>query len=201
MTQTLPLQAAMDEAYDGALAALTATPWRPSYAVVWLSAHLAAAQHAVYAVIDRNGDERQAAERRGLSHDLLIRLRVLEHVAAGGPSPVGDRLVVVRDDLVRAITTYRESERRLVASLLEQSPMTDTDALRDGYQRAMRRGPTRPHPWMPQRGVAERLAFAVDRVRDHVFDVLDSRPNPVPCRPHRRPKPVGRWGMWAAGGG
>jgi hypothetical protein len=195
---TIP--AAIEDGHDRALVALTDEPWRPGEVVVWLSAHLAAVEHVLYPAAKRAGIDAGFLDRQRIStHRLLLSVRTLEHVAAGGPVPRGLPLPVLRDELVDAVVAHAADEHDLLARLVDRLSHDDAAMLLRQYGEALGRGPTRPHPWGPHRGVWERITFAVDAFRDHLLDILDARVVTLPKQRNRRAKKPTKWGHYLLG--
>lgn len=76
-------------------------------------------------------------------------------------------------------------ERGLVDDLATCTSAADRDALAERLFRAERHVPTRPHPYLPHRGVTGRVARQVALRVDRFWDTAEGRMVPEPVRPHR----------------
>jgi hypothetical protein len=126
-------------------------------------------------------------------------LRRLEQVAAGDVHAPRGAADLLRSQLLTLLADHASTEYVPVEELARILGPDGTEAVAARYDHAMVHGPTRPHPHAPHGVVVvERIAFAVDRVRDRVLDVLDARHVPIPT-PRRAPRPQGRWSSYALG--
>jgi hypothetical protein len=200
MSATSSLARSVGDAHEHALVALTEPDGNPADAIAWLSAHLAAAEHVLYPEFRRVLPGRLAtSDLQRETHRLLLRLRVLEQVCAGGPIPPRTSLETVREDLVDALVDHLAAEDQLIDDLLMHLSGEDADDLAARYEAAFRRGPTRPHPHGAHHGPLEPVTFAFDTVRDRVLDVLDARAVAAPREPRHPAKRPGRWGLYLLG--
>lgn len=190
------LRAALSQAFDEADKLLGSTKSPPLDAVVWLSAHIAAFEHAVYPAIRKalpDGGE-LIAEDRGAASRLSKALRILERRHSGDVLASGlssERLTERIADLVR----IQKTEQSLIVSRLEQA--LDTAAIADlieSYAAALSHAPTRPHPHLSHGN----LMFHLDAMRDKLLDTMDGRHVPIPRISRRRISP-GRWGHYFLG--
>ena len=200
MDDTASLTALLEQDHEQALSALTDSPPRLSDAVAWLGAHLAAVEHVVYPAAGAAGtDDELLADARDATHQLLLLTRELELVCSGGAVPRGLSPSRLRDEMVEALVSHAADERTLVGDLLDRCDDAACTALARRYADAIRRGPTRPHPWGPHGGRLESLTFLFDRLRDRVLDLLDARPVPVPRRPRRPARAENAWSAYLLG--
>lgn len=190
----------VEQAHEKALLALTDSPPRPDEAVAWLSAHLAAVQTVIYPTLagtDTNAE--LLGEQLHATRDLLAHTRTLELAAAGGAIPSGTSTAHLREHLVDHLSAHSAAEHALLAALTDHLDDDELDRLTERYDQALRRGPTRPHPWGRHTGTLGRVRFTLDALRDRVLDVLDARPVPIPRRPRRPARAAGAWGAYALG--
>ncbi|TNM36193.1 hypothetical protein FHP29_18580 [Nocardioides albidus] len=89
-------------------------------------------------------------------------------------------------ELERELSAQRDLEVRLVEDLTAVTSAQERDALAERLYRCERRVPTRPHPYLPHRGVSGRLARRVALRVDRFWDTAEGRMIPEPVRPRRR---------------
>jgi hypothetical protein len=189
------LRSTLRQAHDQADKLLADPEGNRLEAVVWLSGHIAAFEHAVYPVVKRTTPNGSALvdEDREIVEPLAKTLRMLERrhsgdVLAGGLS--SERL---SDRLVELIKQHREVQRRIVDALeasLDDSAMRQ---LVESYETALAHAPTRPHPHLHAG-----LMFRLDALWDRILDTMDGRHVPIPRV--RRPRITpGRWGAYLLG--
>lgn len=168
--------------------------------VIWLSAHLMAAERALHPAVRRHIpaslpllDEHQRSDRR-----LHRALRALEQISAGDTFAAVLDEEVVRQQVTRCVDAHIATERRILDLLSAAMTVGEDCELVERYQHLLAHGVTRPHPHAPSSGALAGFVFRFDRVRDHVLDVLDSRTTPLPRQrtPHVTP---GRWGSYVLG--
>jgi hypothetical protein len=198
----LPLQETVTAAHDRTRTALASPDDRVMDAVVWLSAHLAAMEHAVYPFMRASlpADRKRIDEQRRLARRIQRLLRLLEQRCAGdGLAPPGSA-ERIRGALTVLMAEHEEAEGLLLARLSDTMTGEAGLTLAERYDHAIGHGPTRPHPHGPHHGKLGRLTYAFDAARDHLLDVLDSRHVPLP-RPDRLQRQIGRWGRYVLGSG
>jgi hypothetical protein len=198
-THSSRLVDAIEGAHAHALADFAPGQQASMASVVWLSAHLAALDHAIHPAMQRAlpAARDAMAEQRKLAGRLQTRLREIERREAGD-SLSHSPLESTRRQLGELLQTYGEVEREMVAALSAEIGPDASQEVLDRYNHALTHGPTRPHPYGPHRGLLGRLAYRVDALRDHVLDTMDGRTNPMPKTPalHKTP---GRWGKYLLG--
>jgi hypothetical protein len=164
-------------------------------AVVWLSGHIAAFEHAVYPAVRQHvarGAELVEADR-AVAAQLARVLRMLERrhsgdVLAGGLS--SDRL---SEQLAGLIREHRAIQARMVEALEAQLDEAATGELVAKYDDALAHAPTRPHPHLHSGPM-----FRLDALWDRLLDTMDGRHVPLPRV--RRPRVTpGRWGAYLLG--
>jgi hypothetical protein len=85
-----------------------------------------------------------------------------------------------------ALSGYRTEEDAMVDWLTESLPDERLTMLTERLELAERRGPTRPHPYLPHIGMAGRMARRVERVADSFWDAVEGRYVPEPERPAKK---------------
>jgi hypothetical protein len=191
------LLAAVDEAYRRATECFLQDSPASLQGVIWLSAHLAALEHAVDSTTARELPlmAEQLSAQQKLGHDLQQVLRSVEQQRAGdalaAPTPWLSERVVLLERLDR----HAAGERVVILSLIETLPPESIDDLLASYTHAFQHGPTRPHLHGPRRGPFEKAMFRLSAWRDHVMDGMDSRKSPIPSSRTRRPT-EGRWSRY-----
>lgn len=184
---------AIDTAHAGALAALD--QGRHLDAVVWLSTHLAAMQHAVYPAARHN---QGIAAQRIADHALEVLLRSTEQHYSGDSLAAHVDETGLLTALREALERHCRAECELITELTSQLSSDELTRLGAAYSDALRHAPTRPHPHVPHRGLLGAVAFRVDAWRDKVMDTMDGRHVPAP-REVRHTKTPGRWGRYFLG--
>ena len=181
---------AVEKAHEEALGALTADTPQPMKAVIWLSAHLAAAERAIHPAVTRHlpAATELLAEEHRINHAVADRLRLLERYHAGDAGVSRLNAGRVRSELVALLVEHAANEHTLLDQLARVLGPGETDQMIAAYHRTLERAPTRPHPHMPRHGLLGRLGFRATAISDAILDTLDGRPHVTPRRP-RRVKP------------
>jgi hypothetical protein len=193
--QPTDLRSTMSRAHDQTDALLNDPKGNPLEIVVWMSAHIAAFEHAVYPIVRRQvprGEMLVAADRK-VAARIARTLRMLERRHSG--DVLATRLSA--DRLAERLSALVAEHRRVLARILdgiEQSMDDDAmHALAVKYETALAHAPTRPHPH-----VRAGLMFRLDALRDRILDTMDGRHIPLPRAPRARITP-GRWGAYLLG--
>jgi hypothetical protein len=189
---------AIEDAYDRALNVLSDEHSPPLDAVVWMCAHLAALEQAVYRELSRRCDGPDVSAFRRSSFQLERTLRTVEQLACGDALTLHVDAAAVRRSLIEQLQAQAEREHRLLDRLSECMPVDEQRRLVADYERALAHAPTRPHPHAPHGRMLGWLAFRLNGPRDRIMDTLDSRPTPTPHRP-RKPVKSTRWGDYLLG--
>ena len=142
-----------------------------------LSGHLAAMWRTVYphAAGHLDGERQLRAECLGRARAVEWTLRQLECRLAGDVSAARLSVTAVSGALARYLDGYWPAERALVAWVEDRSAAGDMEKLARDYQRALTRGPTRPHPRCPRSGPLGPIAFWLHSHWDRLLDTVDSR--------------------------
>jgi hypothetical protein len=169
-------------------------------AIVWLSAHLMAAEHALLPAVRRhlpNFSPVLAAHHRA-DRQLHRALRALEQISAGDTFAATLDENIVRQQVGHCLDEHVAREQSIL-DLLSTFLSADADGELTGrYRELLTHGVTRPHPHAPTHAPFARMAFRFDRTRDRLLDVLDSRSTPLPRQPTTHVTP-GRWGNYVLG--
>ncbi len=191
------LRTVLTRAHTEASKLLEAADGPPLDIVAWLSAHIAAFNHAVYPTVRRripDGSELIAADRV-IVNKLARSLRIMERRHSGDILAAGlssERLTARLTDLVR---THQAVQGRILDQLEKCLDADDVSDLADAYESALAHAPSRPHPHFARGG----LMFRLDALRDRLLDTMDGRHVPIPRLTRRRIIP-GRWGNYFLGG-
>jgi hypothetical protein len=178
---------AVETAHERALDALTSEPAQPMKAVIWLSAHLAAAERSIHPAVKRwlpDATDLLAEEHR-VMHAIADKLRLLERYHAGDAGVSRLNAGRVRSELVALLVDHAANEHSLLDQLARVIGPSETDQMIAAYNRTLERAPTRPHPHVPRHGVLGRLGFRATAIGDAILDTLDGRPHPTPKRTRR----------------
>jgi len=142
-----------------------------------LSGHLAAMRRSVYpsAAGQQDRERRLRAECLNRARAVEWTLRLLECRLAGDVAAAKVSAPAVSAVLARHLDGYWPAERALVASVEARSAAEATERLARHYQRALTRGPTRPHPRCPRSGTRGLIALWLHGRWDRVLDTMDSR--------------------------
>ena len=151
------------------------------------SRHVAAA-NAVLATAAR----RHLGQGQQRAHDLAQQSKRLEIALAELKAKLYGSTWVVRrswtgiwDEVERELAGLRTVELALAQDLAAALDDEQRSELADRLYRTERRVPTRPHPYLPHRGLAGRLARRVALQVDRFWDTAEGRMVPEPVRPHR----------------
>ena len=90
----------------------------------------------------------------------------------------------VWDEVGREFATATSMEKQLVDDLHGLLTNDEMGALAQRVYRAELRAPTRPHPFLPHRGLAGRVARRITQSVDHFWDSTEGRMLPEPVHPH-----------------
>src|SRR3954468_9161674 len=154
------------EAHHSAYDALTAG--RTMDAVVWVSTHLAVSYRLVHAEARRVGGlDDVLAQQRQVDRRLEHSVRLLERRHAGDGAVVHLDPHRLRRAVLDALDAHVAGEQALLRRLRDAWPTERAEEMCRNYARLLATSPTRPHPHMPRRGAAGRLAYRFDAWRDH----------------------------------
>ncbi|HVW81367.1 MAG TPA: hypothetical protein VHB69_10580 [Mycobacteriales bacterium] len=189
------LEAVLSRAHEEALTLLQDPAASRLDVVSWLSAHIAAFEHAIYPSAKRRIRDGHALldEDRGVVARLVRALRIAERAHSGdvlASNLNGERL---RERLTELVNEYRDIQHRLVSALGQALDAAEAASLAQEYRETLLHAPTRPHPHLHNR-----MLFRLDAVRDRILDTMDGRHVPVP-RVARTPITPGRWGAYLLG--
>lgn len=190
----------LEHAHSHALAALDDPAANSLAAVTWSSAHLAAAERALYPVAARALDHGRVRvrEQRALDQDLQHQLWRLDRRLTGD---VHLRMAPIDEleDAVRVgLREHADGEHALVDGLRRELAPEQQRELAERLAQALVRAPTRPHPHTPHGAWTGGLGFWFGGLVDRQRDVMDSRSVPTPHPPPVL-RPMTRWGAYALG--
>ena len=199
---TLALFEAIDRAHREADLALDGHGTAMLDAVAWLSAHLAAVDHAVHPIAVRVlPDARvQISAQRNSAHHLQHSLWLLDRRLTGDTHTSRLAVEPLVADVRTRLDEHTRGEHDLLAALAGTLTAADVEALTAAYTAAVDHAPTRPHPLNPDRPGLRGIAFRLDAIVDRVRDLLDNRHAPT-RRPRRPPRAPGKWGLYLLGSG
>ncbi len=194
------LSHALQDPHERALAALDDADTNSLAAITWASTHLASVATVLHPVARRvlpHGRARLVAVVAA-DHALQRALWRLDHRLTGDVHVAGHEVQALEDAVRTALHEHVRQEAALVDELVAATTEKEQAALAGRLTTALRRGPTRPHPDAPVRGIAGAVAFRVDAGADRLRDLLDNRSCPTPhdVRPASVP---GRWGSYVMG--
>src|SRR3954469_3420107 len=199
-TSDSALACVVEDAHEQARAALTGGASSPLDAVVWLSAHLAAVGRAITPVATRRLGETAAVRREAYRRELELErmLRIAEGRPSGDAPACGLDAERLRTSILSRLDAHAEIEHTRLAALADLLDDEEERTLPEAYVAALKKAPTRPPPYLPQRGLSGAIAFRVNAARDRLLDTMDSRHVPLPRAPHEARRP-GRWGSYLLG--
>lgn len=194
------LRRELDEPHQAALAALRDPDANHLAAITWCSTHLAAVARVLHPAVTRtlpHGHERLHGAIAA-DHALQQALWWLDRRLTGDARVSAHDVAGLEDDVATALMEHAREEHDLVVELVQHLSPSEQRVLAARLAKAVRRGPTRPHPTAVAHGPMSALAFGLDAGADHLRDLLDSRSWPTP---HDAPpaRPPGRWGAYLLG--
>lgn len=89
-------------------------------------------------------------------------------------------------DLQEEFDTALRMERHLAENLHHHLTSAEMAELAERVYRAELRAPTRPHPFLPHRGLAGRVARRIAHGVDQFWDSTEGRMLPAPIHPHHK---------------
>ncbi|MDQ6524833.1 hypothetical protein RB608_14540 [Nocardioides sp. LHD-245] len=128
---------------------------------------------------------RRARDFARQSRRLEVALVELKAKLYGSTFAVRRPWTSIWEEVERELAGTRDLELRLVDDLAGATSTDERGQLAQRLFRAERRVPTRPHPYLPHRGVPGRLARRVALRVDRFWDTAEGRMIPEPVRPHR----------------
>lgn len=134
---------------------------------------------------------RRLPDGRDLAHELVHRSRRLELAMAqakaklyGSSYAVRRSWLVIWADVHHAFDDLMEAEEDAAHRLAVRTDEAFRNLLSDRIYLAELRAPTRPHPYLPHRGPAGRIARGVAHSVDRFWDTAEGRMVPEPVRAH-----------------
>jgi hypothetical protein len=174
-----PLSECIDTIRDAVRQVSEVVEPEPGYQLIArLSGHLAAMRRSVYpSAAGQAGRERRLrAECLSRARAVEWTLRLLECRLSGDAATARVSAPEVSAVLAWHLDGYWPAELALVAAVEDRSAVEDSEKLARHYQRALTRGPTRPHPRCPRSGTRGLVALWLHGRWDRVLDTMDSRP-------------------------
>lgn len=151
------------------------------------SRHVAAATHLLPRAAQRHqGDAEQIRALRTAGHNLEIALARTKAKLYGEAHAVRLTWPAVWSEVDERFADYWRCEDSVVAQLATTLSDDQADELAMALYRAELRAPTRPHPYVPHRGVPGRVARRICVQVDKFWDTTEGRMVPEPVRPHNR---------------
>lgn len=189
------LRARLGKAHDEATALLDREDGKRLDVVSWLSAHVAAFEHAIYPVAKRRlADGRSLLEEdHDVASTLIRTLRHTERLHSGDVLASNLSAGKLRERLTELIAQQSAIQQRIIDGLEKALDRAELDYLAKSYTDALAHAPTRPHPH-----VGSGVMFRLDSLRDRILDTMDGRHVPIPRVPKSRIMP-GRWGSYFLG--
>ena len=92
----------------------------------------------------------------------------------------------VWEEARREFEAAMQMEKQLVDDLRGLLTPEEMNTLAERVYRAELRAPTRPHPFLPHRGLAGRVARRIAHGVDHFWDSTEGRMIPAPVHPHHK---------------
>lgn len=163
--------------------------------VAWMSAHIAAFEHAVYPVVKRKvpGGGSLVSTDREVVARVARTLRMLERRHSGDVLATGLSAQRLGEKISGLVAEHRKVLARILDGLESSLDDAALDELARSYQHALEHAPTRPHPHLHSGPM-----FWLDAVRDRILDTMDGRHDPLPRVRKPRITP-GRWGAYLLG--
>jgi len=152
------------------------------------SRHLAAVEAVILAPVRRTVPDGRALVDRYLESVkrleralALIKARLYGEVHA---APLGWPALWAR--VQAGLAEHNLLESQLVEELIRHGDVAEVDGLARTMFDAEKRAPTRPHPYLPHRGLLGRVSRRVWALADRFWDVAEAREigKPVPPKPH-----------------
>jgi hypothetical protein len=189
------LKAVLGRAHEEARALLADPDASRLDVVSWLSAHVAAFEHAVYSVAKHRLPNGTALlnEDRDVVSRLTHVLRIAERVHSGDVLASNLSAESLQERLVELVDEHSAVQRQIVDGLDRALDLAESASLTHDYEVALAHAPTRPHPHL-----RSRVLYRLDAMRDHILDTMDGRHVPFPRMPKARIVP-GRWGSYLLG--
>jgi hypothetical protein len=195
---TEPLRA-LEDAHARLLSLVDHPQVRPLDGVVWFSAHLTAMHHVIHPAARRVLRDREVVDalRRGTVR-IERYLRQLEQLYCGDALAARLDGAWASHELLHLLGEQAKMEHEVLRRLAAELTVEQQHELVAGYEHALERAPTRPHPHTPHGRRLEALLFVVNARRDRIMDTMDSRPIPTP-HPLRKVAKNGRWSDYLIG--
>ena len=165
-----------------------------------LSRHLAAVQEVLYPAVRRHlppEGKAWVADQVHLARHIERVMRVIEGSLYG---EVHDLLLSRQqmwDELIRLLDDHDRAEEEAVAVLLQRLTPDQQESFGAAFAGAVRRTPTRPHPYSPHSQALGRWSNRMWSLADRAMDEMDGRV--IPHEPPKPPSPKTLWGQYLLG--
>lgn len=152
------------------------------------SRHLAAANAVLVPAIARHLPDGAEATRTfsRVSRDLEQAMAQTKAKLYGEAHAIHRPWNEIWSDLHARFNAFMELEERVAQDLVEHTSDTFCDELAERVYSAELHAPTRPHPFVPHRGLPGRVARRICLGVDHFWDATEGRMIPEPVKPHDR---------------
>lgn len=152
------------------------------------SRHLAAANAVLTPALERNlpDDHEMASAFSRAGKDLEQAMAQTKAKLYGEAHAIHRPWSEIWSDLHQRFDAFMELEERAAQALVDHTSDDFCNHLADRVYGAELHAPTRPHPFVPHRGIPGRVARRICRGVDHFWDAAEGRMIPEPVKPHDR---------------
>lgn len=137
--------------------------------------HVAAVSNVLAVEINRQGDPARARLVTRECHLLLVSMHTAKARLYGSGNASRTPWPDVWEQVVVHFEALAVLEREAVEDLAGRLPAEELDGLSERMRRAELRGPTRPHPFLPRRGMHGWLARTLCARTDGIWDTFEAR--------------------------
>ena len=165
-----------------------------------LSRHLAAVQEVLYPAVRRHlSPEGKAwvADQVHLARHIERVMREIEGSLYGEVHDVRLSRQEMWDELIRLLDDHDRAEEEALAVLVPRLTTDQQETFGAAFAGAVRRAPTRPHPYSPHSQGLGRLSHRMWSLADRAMDEMDGRV--IPHEPPKPPSPKTLWGQYLLG--
>ena len=165
-----------------------------------LSRHLAAVQDVLYPAVRRHQlpeGEAWVADQVHLARHIERVMRAIEGSLYGEVHDLWLSHQQMWDELIRLLDDHDRAEEEAVAALAQRLTPEQQESFGAAFAGAVRRAPTRPHPYSPHSHALGRLSNRMWSLADRAMDEMDGRV--IPHEPPKPPSPKTLWGQYLLG--
>lgn len=168
--------------------------------VATFSAHLAAVEAVVHPAARRHlaGGRAAVTAQRRRARRLERTMRLIEGRFYGDTYALDMNLEQLQGDLKEQAKIYARSELELARRLDAALTSAQRAELIERFAAALKKAPSRPHPYMPHPRVLARPILRACSLWDHALDVMDNRRVPGPPA-RRRKRALSLWDQYVLG--